>query len=120
MDRRWLLGAELADATYKISAQALANHGLVDVRRKRNTWTANITDAGRFYLKHGRFEPRPFFEPEELLPDEGSRLARGQHRSDHPAPDATARAIRLSPLGPTHLSSAKTCCHRPSRADFGG
>jgi hypothetical protein len=39
------------DGTYKNSAQALDNRGLVDVRRRRKTWTTSITDAGRYYLE---------------------------------------------------------------------
>jgi excisionase family DNA binding protein len=81
-------------APYKNSAQALDNRGLVDVQRRRKIWTASITDAGRYYLAHGGFEPRLAFELEELSADEGPALTTGQHQSDHPAPDATARAMR--------------------------
>jgi len=67
---------------------------LVDVQRRRKTWTASITDAGRYYLAYGSFEPRPAFELKEPSSEEGPALNRGQHRVDHPLHDATARAMR--------------------------
>jgi hypothetical protein len=79
--------------SHKITAWALDNRGLVEVQRKRQIWTATATHAGHYYLKYRKFEPRPVLQPREALPDEVPRLNRGQHRSDHPTPDATARAM---------------------------
>lgn len=40
--------------SHKISARALANRGLVKIRRAGG-WNATLTDAGRFYNEHGHY-----------------------------------------------------------------
>ncbi|MGW0731626.1 hypothetical protein [Streptomyces sp. NPDC002851] len=45
------------DFTYKTSAQALRNRGLVSIVRRRGHWTAEVTQAGRHYLESGRYPP---------------------------------------------------------------
>ena len=39
----------------KLSAAALAGRGLLKVRRPGGKWTAELTDAGRYYVEHGRY-----------------------------------------------------------------
>ena len=49
---RWI------DETHKASAQALASRGLAQVGRPKSTggaWSATLTEAGRYYLDHGRY-----------------------------------------------------------------
>lgn len=41
--------------TYKTTIYALEARGLATVDRRRNSWCASLTDAGRFYLAHGRY-----------------------------------------------------------------
>ncbi|MBB4934736.1 hypothetical protein F4561_005630 [Lipingzhangella halophila] len=43
------------DHTHKSSALALQGRGLVKVSKKGGTWSAAITDDGRYYLDHGRY-----------------------------------------------------------------
>ena len=43
------------DSTYKSTAYALAARGLVTVDRRRNHWSAAVTDDGRFYVEHGDY-----------------------------------------------------------------
>lgn len=43
------------DSIYKTTAYALAARGLVTVDRRRNRWSAAVTDDGHFYVEHGRF-----------------------------------------------------------------
>ena len=43
------------DFTYKHTAYALAERGLVTVDRRRDSWSAQITAAGRHYLQHGTY-----------------------------------------------------------------
>ena len=43
------------DFTYKTTIYALAARELATVDRRRNSWSASLTDAGRFYLAHGRY-----------------------------------------------------------------
>lgn len=43
----------------KLSAAALASRGLVRVRRPGGKWTAELTDAGRYYIEHGDYPPKP-------------------------------------------------------------
>jgi len=46
------------DFTYKTSAQALQNRGLVKIARRGGVWSAEATPAGRHYLEHGTY-PTP-------------------------------------------------------------
>jgi hypothetical protein len=54
---RWVAaGADLKNPpseTFKTSAVALRNRGLVDLDKRRGRWGIAITEAGTFYLKHG-------------------------------------------------------------------
>ena len=80
------------DQSHKLTARSLAGRGLADVRRKQKVWTATITDAGQFYLKHGK--PPPGRELDfELV---GGPLGRQRPCPAPGAPplDATARAMR--------------------------
>lgn len=43
------------DAGMKTSVQALAARGLAVVRRRRGVWTAEPTDAGRYFAEHGDY-----------------------------------------------------------------
>ena len=44
----------------KTSTRGLEDRGLVTVTgRKQNPWRASPTDAGRYYLKHGKYPPGP-------------------------------------------------------------
>jgi hypothetical protein len=42
---------------YKTSAAALKGRGLVTVSRRGGRWSAEVTDAGRYYLEHGGYPP---------------------------------------------------------------
>jgi excisionase family DNA binding protein len=44
---------------HKHTARALENRRLVRVARKGGVWTAELTDEGRFYLDHGRYDDPP-------------------------------------------------------------
>jgi hypothetical protein len=54
------------DETHKTSAVALKNRGLATVSRKSGTWTAEATDAGRYFAEHLAF-------PEGHWPDRESK-----------------------------------------------
>lgn len=45
------------DFTYKTTTYALAARNLVKVDRRHGSWSAVLTDAGRFYLDNGRYPP---------------------------------------------------------------
>ncbi|WP_419404217.1 hypothetical protein, partial [Micrococcus sp. F3Y] len=38
---------------------ALADHGLVTVNRRRDSWSAHVTDDGRYYLEHRQYRTAP-------------------------------------------------------------
>lgn len=57
----------------KQSAAALASRGLVKVRRPGGRWTAELTDAGRYYVEHGRYPGEP--ERDERPPPSRRRSA---------------------------------------------
>lgn len=48
----------MTDFSYKTSAIALRNRGLATVSR-RGGWHASLTDAGRYFLEHGRYPGGP-------------------------------------------------------------
>ncbi len=39
---------------YRLSVYALRDRGLVTAGKRHGRWQAHITEAGRFYLEHGR------------------------------------------------------------------
>lgn len=83
------------DETHKHTARALQSRGLAEVGRIRKIWTATITEAGRYYLAHGAYEPRRVFEADRFV---GKRPS-GRTRQTNPGPgdpplDATASAMR--------------------------
>ena len=47
------------DYTYKRTTYALEDRGLVTVDRRRDSWSATVTDDGRYYLEHGQYRPDP-------------------------------------------------------------
>ncbi|MDQ1595234.1 MAG: hypothetical protein QOH40_1790 [Arthrobacter pascens] len=60
------------DYSYKRTTYALNDRGLVTVDRRRGSWSAHVTDSGRYYLEHGEYRP----DPSGL----GSHPAAGEHR----------------------------------------
>lgn len=60
-----------SDWSHRVSARALHNRGLIEVRGRGASWAAEATDEGHYYLEHGSY------------PDD--------------APDATADAPRQAP-----------------------
>lgn len=46
---------EWGDTTYKTVAVALQNRRLAIVTRRRGTWRAEVTAAGRYYVEHGMY-----------------------------------------------------------------
>lgn len=77
------------DFTYKKTVYALADRKLVVVDRRRKSWKASITDAGRYYLQHDRYPPE----------DQPSQAAKRGRRSSKkpPAPPAVPGVVSLSP-----------------------
>jgi hypothetical protein len=72
---RWLADGSPADraptagSVYKTSAYALQGRGLAAVDRRRGTWRAEITDAGRYYLAHGTYPAaKPTVKPKLARP----------------------------------------------------
>ncbi|MBT2513097.1 hypothetical protein [Arthrobacter sp. ISL-30] len=47
------------DYSYKRTTYALDDRGLVTVDRRRNSWSAQVTDDGRYYLEHRQYRPNP-------------------------------------------------------------
>jgi excisionase family DNA binding protein len=96
--------------THKNTARALQGRGLAEVGRERKIWTATITEAGRYYLEHGAYEPKPVLQVERFEDDR----PRSQARHTGPVPDgppldATARAMRrvANRPKPTGVKQAK-------------
>lgn len=89
----------LAVPANKNRAQALANRGLVEVKRGKPGWRAVLTEAGRFYLDHGRYPEPPKPElAESVDPPEGTggRRPPGRPRKvpDQPGSDPDLGTVR--------------------------
>lgn len=69
---RW----EDGDFRYKTTCYALAARGLADVDRRPASWSATITDAGHYYLQHGRY---PGSTLQELREREAAGRAAGRY-----------------------------------------
>lgn len=52
-DGRW------EDYSFKRTTYALADRGLVTVDRRRNSWSAQVTEDGRYYLERRQYPPDP-------------------------------------------------------------
>ena len=48
----------MVGSTYKVSARALRDRRLVMVSKADDSWSAEVTETGRYYLKHGSFPPK--------------------------------------------------------------
>lgn len=80
-DGRW------DDFSYKTTCYALAARGLAEVDRRPASWSATITEAGTYYLQHGRF-------PGSTLAELQARAkAGGRHRHDGVSAAEFAAAI---------------------------
>jgi len=64
---RWVAdgspGGVWEDFSYKRTAYALAERGLVVVERRRSFWHATVTDDGRYYLEHGTYRSEKARDP---------------------------------------------------------
>ncbi|WP_413247827.1 hypothetical protein [Sinomonas flava] len=72
------------DYSFKRTTYALEDRGLVTVDRRRKSWSAQVTDDGRYYLEHRQYRPNP-----GRL---GSHPAAAGHREEPHA------AVALSPV----------------------
>src|SRR5438477_12949029 len=55
--------------TLAVTVYALRDRGLISTDRRHGHWTAEITEAGRYFLEHGRHpDDRPFDVPTTKLP----------------------------------------------------
>jgi hypothetical protein len=53
------LGASSMTGAFKVSAGALRDRGLLAISRRGGQWRASLTEAGRYYLDHGRHPDHP-------------------------------------------------------------
>ena len=73
-----------ADETHKASARALAARGLTQVGRPKSAggaWSATLTEAGRYYLDHGRYPAPPADPPARVADDMHATLQRAIRRA---------------------------------------
>ena len=95
----WLAAGESQappEPEMKLSAAALKSRGLVRVRRPGGKWTAELTEAGRYYAEHGDYppepaprpkpEPRPRAKPEQMRDQSVAELI----PAPAPEPDAAS------------------------------
>jgi len=93
-----------SDSDLAASVYALRNRGLVTTPRRDGLWHAEITDAGRFYLEHGRHPD----QPDGFLPGATVACGKTPRRSDRvdKSPEGAVALIRrLRQAGGTlHIS----------------
>lgn len=83
--------------SHKVSAAALRSRGLIQVSRSTGSWSASITDKGRYYLANGSYPPAGSKKPEPK---------RNRHRRTPAVPavrkaPATAKPKAPNRIGPT-------------------
>ncbi|MEU0761146.1 PE-PGRS family protein [Streptomyces microflavus] len=93
-----------------VTARALKGRGLITMPKQAGKWQAGITDAGRFYLKHGHHPDRPEPAPRKPRP-----------AVPGPKPQVAARpGKQAAPSSETKLSPQRTAKPpRPSPAEVG-
>lgn len=72
------------DFTFKRTTYALADRGLVTVDRRRLSWSAQLTDRGRYYLDHGTYPGERNQADRPARPKEPTKRARPQSRGASP------------------------------------
>ena len=60
---------------HKLVARGLANRSLIRVHRVGNTWTAEIREAGQYYLKHHQYDPRQMPKLRKASDYQGAKLS---------------------------------------------
>lgn len=66
------------DFTYKRTTYALADRGLVTVDRRRHSWSAALTERGRYYLAHSTYPPDPAQAAAPADPQAPTKTARSK------------------------------------------
>ena len=101
----------------KLSAAALAARGLVKVRRSVGKWTAELTEAGSYYVEHGRYpgEPEKAERPSASRPRRAGRPARPGTPEPSPAP-AEVREPVVVPREPQEQVPLRQVVRRPHPA----
>lgn len=84
------------DFSYKLSAAALQNRRLATLHGRGRAWSASVTDAGTYYLKHGEYPPG----------HSASRTANGSSASATDEPSA-AQTPAISVKAAEALAEAK-------------
>jgi hypothetical protein len=93
---RWVadgcLDGAWKDFSYKRTAYALADRGLVTVDRRRHTWRATITEGGHFYLNQGIYRDVEAVSSRRAA-QAGSQSAEKAASVSRPAPFVTAESL---------------------------
>jgi hypothetical protein len=99
-------GDDLADvpAGDKRSTSALHDRGMVVVRR--SPWRAAITDAGQFYLKHGRYSDNARREAAAQVEQQAGIT------ESSPQPATSVSPARSSPKRPPSHTTARISAER--------
>lgn len=75
-----------SDWSHRVSARALHNRGLIEVRGRGANWSATPTDDGRYYLEHGSYPDENTggtFDAPQLAP-----VTEAQRLNEPPIPQA--------------------------------
>ncbi|MDR1512865.1 MAG: hypothetical protein LBS56_05195, partial [Propionibacteriaceae bacterium] len=98
-----------SDWTHRVSARALHNRGLIKVRGHGSTWSATLTDDGRYYLEHGSY---PGESPDGQADSSHRKSVVDAEQSDEPA----AREA-TSPSPPPRQARTTSRAKQPNKTD---
>lgn len=99
-----------SDFSYKRTTYALADRGLVSVGRRRHSWSAHVTEQGRYYLDHGTCSSA---QAGAAAPARHERAQRPPRRQDSVDDQARKRAPDLG-MTPEQLLAALRAGDRQS------
>ncbi|WP_406343807.1 PE-PGRS family protein [Streptomyces sp. NBC_00648] len=93
-----------------LTARALKERRLITMPKQNEKWRAEITDAGRFYLEHGRHPDRP-------EPAQRKQRSTGSDQQTRPAPPQQKQVTAPATTKPAPQRAAKP--PQPSPAEVG-
>jgi hypothetical protein len=102
--------------TFKTSAPALHDRGLIELDRRSGHWTATLNEKGAYYLEHGRHPDAP---PPSVSPSLGAGPTQAQAptKSTEQADPVNSPRTSMQDSEPNHEASVATGSPAPPAKD---
>lgn len=94
--------------TFKTSAPALKSRGLVTLDKRRGHWSIGLTEAGKFYLEHGRHPDAKPLKPEKVAPAPSAKPAKSPQPEPEPEPERVETETPPAAPEPTRVVKDET------------